>query len=290
MKWVTWDQAAIAALITAACTIVLRRIRPTKFGTAMMHATQELSLVAALYSIWRIAKRLPLTHNEGAIERARDIVRVQDWLQFPTELSVQHFVLKFDWLGRFSSYYYGIAHVPALIVFLIWLFVRHRDHYPHWRNGLAILTAFSLFLRFVRVAPPRFLIDLGYIDLSEKYGPSIYGPVGTGVSDQFAAMPSIHVGWAAVIGLGVVAASDSGWRWLFALHLPITFFVVSSTGHHWWLDGIVSIALLWIGLLVDTRVRRLVSQSRSDSGPNSGDSDLASANQVELEPSWLEPG
>lgn len=98
-----------------------------------------------------------------------------------------YFFLDHDWLARLTNYYYAIAHIPALILFLVWLFVRHRDAYPHWRNGLAILTAFCLIIRFIRVASPRFLPDLGYIDLAARYGMSIYGPVGTGVSDQFAA-------------------------------------------------------------------------------------------------------
>jgi len=111
-------------------------------------------------------------------------------------------------------------------------------------------------IRFVRVAPPRFLADLGYIDLAERFGMSIYGPVGTGVSDQFAAMPSIHVAWAAVVSLGVVSVSTSRWRWVFLLHLVFTMLAVSATGNHWWLDGLVAIALLVGGLQIDNRVRR----------------------------------
>ena len=65
---------------------------------------------------------------------------------------------------------------PAPIAFLVWLFVRHRDHYPRWRNAIAIVTGFCLVIRFVRVAPPRFLPDLGYIDLASVYGMSVYGP------------------------------------------------------------------------------------------------------------------
>ena len=42
----------------------------------------------------------------------------------------------------------------ALIAFLVWMFFRHRDQYPHWRNGLALVTAGCLVIRFVRVAPP----------------------------------------------------------------------------------------------------------------------------------------
>ena len=134
---------------------------------------------------------------------------------------------------------------------------------PHWRNGLAIVTAFCLFIRFVRVAPPRFLPDLGYIDLSTKYGLSVYGPVGTGVSDQFAAMPSIHVAWAAVVSFGIIAASPSKWRWVFGLQVVLTMLAVSASGNHWWLDGIVAIALLAVALAIDTAVRRWSAARRS---------------------------
>lgn len=53
---------------------------------------------------------------------------------------------------------------------------------------------------------------------------------GTGVSDQFAAMPSIHVAWAAVVVFGVISASTSHWRWVIAAHLPITILVVAAAG------------------------------------------------------------
>ncbi len=261
MDWPTWDQAAVVAALCGLIWLVLRRIRPTRVRVAMMSATLELALVASLYSVWRLARVLPLAQPEGAIDRARQIDRLQHTLHMPTELSLQRFVLRYEWLARFTNAYYAIVHVPALIVFLVWLFVRHKDVYPRWRNSLAILTAFCVVIRFVRVAPPRFLPDLGYIDLSTRYGMSIYGPVGTGVSDQFAAMPSIHVGWAALVSFAIVAVSTSRWRWLFLLHFILTMLVVSATGNHWWMDGIVAVVLLAIALAIDTAVRS-VARSR----------------------------
>ena len=262
MDWPTWDQAAVVAVLCGLTAIVLRTQRPTRLREAIMLAAQELALVASLYSVWRMARVLPLAHDRGAIERARQIVRLQHTLHMPTELSLQHFVLRHDWLARFTNAYYAIVHVPALIAFLVWLFIRDREQYPRWRNALAILTGFCVIVRFVRVAPPRFLPDLGYIDLATHYGLSLYGPVGTGVSDQFAAMPSIHVGWAALVSFGIVAVSTSRWRWLFLLHLVLTMLVVSATGNHWWLDGIVAVALLGIGLAIDGGVRRLARARR----------------------------
>jgi hypothetical protein len=262
VSWATWDQAAIASLCSLVGLLLVTLAGPRRLREFLAPVFTEFALISALYSIWRLARELPFTHESGAIERARWIDHLQNALHFPTELSMQHFVLHHDWLARATNAYYATVHVPALIAFMVWLFFRHRDRYPHWRNGLALLTLGCLVIRFIRVAPPRFLPELHFVDLSTRYGLGVYGPVGTGVSDQFAAMPSIHVGWAAVVALGIFCSTTSRWRWLFVLHLPVTMFVVAAAGHHWWLDGIVAIALLWAGLCLDTIVRRMRATAR----------------------------
>jgi hypothetical protein len=274
VKWPTWEQAAIAAVLSGLVALVLRRRRSSEEPAGFTEQlTVEFALISALYAVWRVARKLPLAQNDGAVERARSIVDFQEALFIPTELSLQQFILRNDWLGWPTTLYYAILHVPALIAFLVWLFVFHRAHFAHWRNGLVFLTGMCLVIRFWRVAPPRFLPDLGYEDLSERFGPSIYGPVGTGVSDQFAAMPSIHVGWAAVVSLGVFAVSASRWRWFFLLHMIVTIIVVSASGNHWWLDGIVAIGLLAIGLWLDTFVRSRLAR-RNAPGPTDTDQRL----------------
>lgn len=97
---------------------------------------------------------------------------------------------------------------------------------------------------------------------------SVYGPVGTGVSDQLAAMPSIHVGWAAVVSVAIVTASTSRWRWWGAGHVVLTMLAVSATGNHWWLDGIVAIGILAAGLAADSAVRRVMTARRSAAVPS----------------------
>jgi hypothetical protein len=253
MDWPTWQQGAVTAVVFGAIALLLRRSgrRP-----ALAAASTELSLIATLYAIWRVARALPLATTDGAVQRGREVDRAERILRLPSELSLQHFVLHHEWLGKFLNVYYAVMHVPATVAFLVWLYVRHRDRYPHWRNGLAISTAFCLVIRFVRVAPPRLVPEAGYIDLASVFGLSVYGPVGTGVSDQLAAMPSIHVGWAAVVSLGIVACSTSRWRWLFLGHLVLTMLAVSATGNHWWLDGLAAIGLLLVALQIDTRARR----------------------------------
>src|SRR5699024_2592194 len=162
------------------------RRRTDRLSTHLGPAAREFAGVAFLYGLWRIARDLPLTRDAGAIERARDIWEMERWLHLPSELSLQRFVLRHETMAEFVNAYYAIVHVPALIACLVWLWVRHRDAYPHWRNGLVATTAGCLLVRYVRVAPPRFLPDLGFVDLSLRYGMSVYGPVGRGVWRQVA--------------------------------------------------------------------------------------------------------
>lgn len=259
MPWPTWQQSALAAAIFAVLLVGFRRARPTKLTVTLAEAATEMTIICVLYSVWRMARKLPLTQAEGAIARGGSIAEWQDRFGLPSELTVQQFLIEYDWLGRLASLYYIGLHVPALWVFLVWLFLRHREAFPRWRNALAILTAFCLFIRFIRVAPPRFLPELGFIDLPAVYDLSPYGAVGTGVSPQFAAMPSIHVAWAAIVSIGAVAAGTGPWRWLALLHVIITTIVVAGTGHHWWADGLIIAPLLAASLAIDHHGRRMIA-------------------------------
>jgi hypothetical protein len=86
VNWPTWRQALIAAVISGLVALALRRGRPSRLGDIVMPAALEFAFVASLYSVWRMAKNLPLTQADGAIDRARDIVRLQEFLHLPTEL------------------------------------------------------------------------------------------------------------------------------------------------------------------------------------------------------------
>lgn len=253
--WATWEQAAVAAVVAGLVWVVLRDGQ-SRLAAYVAPFAGEFALLSVLYGIWRLARALPLASAGGAVERARDIASLEAWLHLPSELTVQQFVLRHDSLADAATWYYATVHGPALLAFLVWLFVRHRDRYPTWRNVVALVTLGCLIIRFVRVAPPRFLPDLGFVDIAARVGFSVYpGDLSKGVSDQFAAMPSIHVAWAAIVSFGVVAASTSRWRWLFLLHLVVTVLVVAATGDHWWLDGVVAILLIGGALALDTAVR-----------------------------------
>jgi hypothetical protein len=68
-------------------------------------------------------------------------------------------------------------------------------------------------------------------------------------ADQLSAMPSIHVGWAVLVAMVVVATARSRWRWLALAYPALTTLAVVVTANHFWLDGIAAAALLALAIV-----------------------------------------
>lgn len=254
--------AALAAGAVAAPAVAGRH------GSVARPYLRESSLVAALYGLWQLAGSASLAHGEGAFGRARWIVRFEHgWL--PSERSAQRLLDSSELLARAANWYYAAMHFTALGLLLLWLFARHRDRYPRVRNVLVLLTAASLLIQLIPVAPPRLLPDLGFVDTAARYGESVYG-ISTITIDQLSAMPSVHVGWALLVGWAVIGVSRSRYRWWILAHPVLTVFVVTATANHFWLDGIVA-ALLLAGSIGLVRLVERLRPGRTQGGDQDQD-------------------
>jgi len=234
---------------------------------ALAPFARESGYVAALYALWQLAATVSVLGTSGAFAKARWIERVErDW-HLPSELDAQHLITPHPWLTQACNLYYATMHFAALGALLLWLFVRHRDRYPAVRTTIVLLTASCLLIQFMPVAPPRLLPELGYVDTAEKYGQSVYDAIQAVGPDQLSAMPSVHVGWAVLIGVVVVRISPSPWRWLVLIHPALTIFVVAATANHFWLDGIVAVALLGLSLGAQRAGRWVLAAVRRPATP-----------------------
>jgi hypothetical protein len=254
--WLPWPPALAFAFCLGLFAVVARRWPVGQVVLARAFAA-EIALVLALYALWRYAGSISVMHVDGAASRGREVWNLQRALHLPSEAALQRLVLPHPLVVQAANGYYAIMHVPALIAVLIWAFVRHRDRYPMVRNTLALMTGACLAIQLIPVAPPRMFADLGFVDTGHLYGQSVYGRVGTGISDQLSAMPSVHVGWAVLVGLAAVLLSSCRWRWLVAAHPVLTILVVAVTANHWWLDGVVAVMLLAIAVGVHLGFQRL---------------------------------
>jgi hypothetical protein len=239
--WLPWRYAAGGALALA---LAVRWLPALRRKPAWQALARETAIVAALYALWIRAEEFDPFGTAGGLDRGRQVYRLERALHIMGERVVQSWVIGSKLVVQASNVYYGGLHVTGMGIFLVWLFARHRAQFAVWRTTLALTTAACLVIRYVPVAPPRFYPEYGFIDTANLYHQSVYGPVGTGVSGQFGAMPSIHVAWAVLIGAAAWHVTTSRWRWLGAIHALVTVFVVTCTANHWLLDGIVGSALL----------------------------------------------
>ncbi|MGH3630509.1 MAG: phosphatase PAP2 family protein [Sciscionella sp.] len=257
----SWQQAAVLAIALAVLFAVLR-------GTGSAGARRlapfagESCLIAVLYSIWQLAGDLSVTGASGAYSRGSWIEQFEHDIRLPSERSIQQLIIAHPLITQGANLYYATMHFTALFVFLLWLFVRHRDRYGAVRTTLALATFVCLLIQLQPVAPPRLMA--GYVDTAREYGQSVYG-LGLG-ADELSAMPSVHVAWAVLIGWYVARIGRGRWRWLGALHAAVTVFVVVATANHWWLDGIVAAAVLVASAWLRFGVARLIAVAWRGSG------------------------
>ncbi len=195
---------------------------------------------------------------DGAIGRGRWIWSAQRFLPLPRELTVQRWALPHPLFVQAMNVYYLAVHGPALIAFLVWLFFRHRDRYATWRNTIAITTGACLAMQLIPVAPPRLLPALGFVDTGHLYNQSVYTAIGSGMADQLSAMPSVHVAWAVLIAVAVISISTSRRRWWVLAHPILTVLAVTVTGNHFYLDGIVAVAIMLLAMRLQRTVRLAV--------------------------------
>jgi hypothetical protein len=235
----------LACLLTVA-TAALRRWLPTALTARSF--TREFAVVMALQALWQYVGGLVRTHTAGAMHRAEQIQQLQRWLHLPSELTIQHAVLAHPWLVQAMNVYYATVHIDGTFVFLFWVWWKHRETFRTVRNTLVATTLICLLMQMVPVAPPRLLIDSGFVDTGLQFGQSVYGPYGTGLPTQLTAMPSLHVGWAFIVAWYVGALARGPWRALGWVHLVVTLVVIVGTANHWWLDGVVAVVVV-VGVL-----------------------------------------
>ena len=204
----------------------------------------EAGLLAVLFAFYKWGRTV-FDHGPGeAMGNAARLWEFQrSWL--PSEVEFQQWALGWDHTAVLANVYYVGMHFPGTAALLVWLYLRHRPSYGRVRNELVVLTGAGLLVHVLfPLAPPR-LAGIGAVDTMMSVGPSAYpAPGADGIANQYAAMPSLHVGWAILVAVAVVRVSRSRWRWVVAMHAPVTVLVVVVTANHYWTDGLVAAALL----------------------------------------------
>ena len=230
----------------------LTRYRPPRWW-------QEIGLIALGYWLYGLVRNAVPQQVTIAERHGRAVQHLQDWLHLNFELSLNNWVAS-QWLvAQVMDYYYATLHFIVTIAVLVWLFVAHKRIYRGVRTVLFATTIVALvgFYTFP-LAPPRLLPQYGYVDTLVKFHTwgSLADPNLAERSNQFAAMPSLHIAWALWSGITIFVVARTAWLRLLALCYPfVTLLVIVGTANHFALDAVGGAFVLAIGF----GIQRLLS-------------------------------
>jgi hypothetical protein len=206
-------------------------------------AMTELAIAAGVYAVYWFGRSLTQDAGSAAGRNARRVIDVERSLGVFSEIDVQRWAMEIPGAIAFLNRYYVAVHFPATIAFLLWVFVRRRAAYAMIRTWFAVVTLAGLAIHVVfPLAPPR--MTPGFVDTLDVFGPDIYSnDTSASVANQFAAMPSLHFGWALLAAIGLRHLTERRRNWWFA-HPVVTLLAIVATGNHYWIDAAIA------GLLV----------------------------------------
>ena len=199
----------------------------------------EALLIVWLAWVYDATTNLAPLRVQTALAHGRGVLNVEQWLGIDPERSLDHWLAAHHTLGLVVSDYYDNAHFVVTFALLGWLWWARADIYRPLRNILLLcnVLAFVVFWRFP-VAPPRMLG--GFTDVVASSGAlgSWHGHSGLAShANELAALPSLHLAWAAWCTLAVWQATRRVWARVLASVYPfLTTFAVISTGNHFVLD------------------------------------------------------
>jgi hypothetical protein len=212
----------------------------------------ELALVALAFLLYFVVRANVIDRPALAIENARQVVHAERVLGLFVEGHLQETVLKSRAAVRFFNFVYFWLDFPLIAAAGVWLYFQRRPQYTFTRDailfsGAMALISYSLF----PVAPPRLLPDAGIMDTLQTFNNLSYQAQSTSFFvNPYAAMPSLHVGWAVLLAVGVVRAyPGSKLVLLLALAHPLSQTASTvATGNHYFLDGAGGVVAAALGL------------------------------------------
>jgi hypothetical protein len=225
--------------ITAA--VVLRRV---------VAIALNLGLFMVLFQLYKLGRKTFITRGETVgFQNAEDIIRFEEALGLFFEPTLQRWILdQPEWLIRFLNHYY-VGFMPFFYIAcgagLLFGPVRFR----FWRRVFLCSMLLALpWYAIYPLAPPRFMNETnnythGFVDTLAVWGPSYFSSEGLVTANQFAAMPSMHIGWTTIAAAilwtciprikGIPIGPILG-----TIHISIMTLTVMATGNHYWADAV----------------------------------------------------
>lgn len=186
---------------------------------------------------------------------------------FFVEPRIQQFFLPDNLLMHGIDAFYAFAHLFVTLGFLIWLYVRRNEAFTYVRNLFYLATGMALVVYMTfPTAPPRMFLNFGFHDPSQTLGFTQGGgaQVTSYTYNPFAAMPSLHLVYAIIVGATLFMVGRHLWLRIAGVVYPFVMLaVVLISANHWILDAVGAAVTVGLAALVLVAGGRTVSMVRS---------------------------
>jgi hypothetical protein len=252
--WLTRTMALDVALRS-------RRLIDAVSRNRIFRDISEIGIVAVAFLLYFLVRGSVVQRDEEALRNALNIVDLQRTLGFFWEPDLNAAVLDYGALIQFFNAIYFWMDFPLIIAIGLWMyFFDHRHQYTVARDALLASGAIALVVyHLFPVAPPRLLpAEYGFVDTLERYTNLSYQAQSTApFVNPYAAVPSLHYGWAVLVGGVLFWTTGNVWLRGLAVLLPIAQFTsILFTANHYIIDAMAGLIVALMGLLVAMALQR----------------------------------
>ena len=226
----------------------LTRMLPQGWGDL----ARQIALFCGAYYLYRIARGVVDGRATAAFDNARELIALERNLGLFFEPGVQAWTETQRWLLDFASWMYVNSHFTITVITLAYIYLYRNDAFYFVRNMFMIAMGIALvaYVAFP-TAPPRFMPEWGFSDsVADFTGVAPDSASANLLFNPFAAVPSMHVAFALMLGVPMAKMSRRiVVRGLWLAYPLVVTFVVVATGNHWWMDAVLGALTAGIGAL-----------------------------------------
>jgi len=235
----------------------MKALRHSQRPVTALGVARETAIVAVAALFYFLVRGLIDGREADAFANARWLVDLERRLGLFWEPALQEWSLSTGWLDAVANWVYIWGHWPVIAATLVWLLLRHRGELSRYRNAMLISGAIGVvcFVLFP-MAPPRFLDTLGFVDTVTLESNAYRVLQPPSLTNQFAAMPSLHVGWNLLMGIALYRHATTRGAKLFGILMPVAMYTATIlTANHYLLDGLIGSAVALTGLAAAEGIR-----------------------------------
>jgi WS/DGAT/MGAT family acyltransferase len=218
-----------------------------------------LLLGLTIFALYGVVASFRQYRRPAADRNGREIFAVERFLHLDVERAMNRWLAPHPVLSKLANYEYASTYALAAFGLLLWLYLRRPGEYRWARTTFALVNLIGIgCFALYPVTPPRLLPGLGFVDtvqLGRTWGS--WGSPIIAHANELAAMPSLHVAWAAWVSV-VLARMSSGRlvQLVSGVHVLGTLFVIMATANHYLLDAVGGGLALWLAVMLTPAHRR----------------------------------